>query len=86
MSNDFILNIGFKNNFEIDVKNLNSIGRNSSQYKSSPQVELMSIISFNSSLPLIKKQQSYNNYLTLNYLKINPSDMKNYKKLKKILT
>ena len=84
VSNDFILNIGFKNNFEIDVKNLNSIGRNSSQYKSSPQVELMSIISFNSSLPLIKKQQSYNNYLTPKLsLKINPSDMKNYKETEK---
>ncbi len=84
VSNDFISNLGFKNNFDIDVKNLNSIGKNSSQYKSSPQVELMSIISFNSSLPLIKKQQSYNNYLTPKLsLKINPSDMKNYKETEK---
>ena len=84
VSNDFVSNIGFKNNFEVDVKNLNSIGKNSSQYKSSPQVELMSIISFNSSLPLIKKQQSYNNYLTPKLsLKINPSDMKNYKETEK---
>ena len=44
----------------------------------------MSIISFNSSLPLIKKQQSYNNYLTPKLsLKINPSDMKNYKETEK---
>ena len=84
VSNDFISNLGFKNNFEFDVKNLNSIGKNSSQYKSNPQVELMSIVSFNSSLPLIKKQENYNYYLTPKLsLKVNPSDMKNYKETKK---
>ena len=43
----------------------------------------MSIISFNSSLPLIKKQQSYNNYLTPKLSLDHPSDMEIIKKLKK---
>ncbi len=78
-SSRYINNYGFSNNFEIDVKNLNSLGKNHVNYKSSPQIELMSLISLNSSLPLKKEDASFTNYLTPKIsLKINPSDMKNY--------
>ena len=34
---DFITNYGLKNNLNINLKNLNSVGKKDSQYKSSPQ-------------------------------------------------
>ena len=83
---EFVSNFGFKNNISIDIKNLNSIGKNSIQYKSSPQIELMSIYSFDSSFPMIKKQEDYNNYFTPKIsLKINPHDMKDYSSTKKTI-
>ena len=86
VGNLFLTNSGFENNFELNFKNLNTIGKNSSQYKSSPQVELMSIYSFNSSYPLIKQDDNYLNYLIPKLsLKINPHDMKNYSSVKKII-
>ena len=73
-------------NFTIDLKNLNSIGKNHSNYKSSPQVEVMSLFSFKSNLPLQKKDSNYNNFLTPKLsLNINPSDMKNYSTEDKII-
>ena len=84
IGNEFITDYGFKNNITIDIKNLNSAGKNSAQYKSSPQIELMSMYSFNSSFPMIKKQEGYNNYFTPKIsLKINPHDMKDYSITKK---
>ena len=50
-SESFISNFGIDNNIDINLKNLNSIGKNS-DYKSSPQSEILSLFSFNSSLPL----------------------------------
>ena len=82
---NFFTNSGFENNFEINIKNLNKAGRNSCQYKSSPQIELMTLYSFNSSYPLIKEEEDYQNYLIPKLsLKINPHDMKNYSSTKKI--
>ena len=70
---------GLKSIFGINTKNLNSVGKNSSEYKSSPQIEIMSEISLDSSYPLLKQTESNINYLTPKVLlKINPSDMKNY--------
>ena len=61
---------------------MNSIGKNSSNYKSSPQIELMSIFELNSYLPLIKKQDEFTNFLTPKIsLKFNLSDMKNHSNL-----
>ena len=54
----------FSNFFEIDLRNLNSVGKNNSDYKSSPQVEFMSIINLNSSFPLLKQTDKDINYLT----------------------
>ena len=78
-SNGFISNLGTKNDFNIILKNLNSVGKNNSNYKSSPQVELLTMFEASTSLPLIKKQKNYDNYLTPKLsFRFNPSDMKNY--------
>ena len=84
--NEFITDNGFKNNLSIDIKNLNSVGKNSTQYKSTPQIELMSMYSFDSSFPMINKQPAYNNYFTPKIsFKINPHDMKDYSSTKKTI-
>ena len=78
-SNDYISNLGYKNDFNVVFKNLNSLGKKNSDYKSSPQVELLTMIEANTSLPLIKKDKDYNNFLTPKLsFRFNPGDMKNY--------
>ena len=77
--NNHISSFGFENDLNIMFKNLNSLGKNNSDYKSSPQVELLTMFEANTSLPLIKKGQNYNNYLTPKLsFRFTPSDMKNY--------
>ncbi len=74
-----ISNLGFLNSYNVDVKNLNSLGKKNSEYKSSPQVEIASMFTVNTSIPLIKKSLNYTNFLTPKAsFKINPSDMKDY--------
>ena len=76
---DFISNLGFKNNFGINLKNLNSIGKKSNKYKSSTQSELISLYNIDVSLPLIKESEISKNLLTPKLsFRFNPSDMKNY--------
>ena len=81
---DIINDYGLKNNLSIYFKNLNSVGKNDSKLKNSPQVELMSTLKIDSSLPLKKKGSKYTNYLTpkLSML-VNPSDMKNHSETKR---
>ena len=68
-----------ENTMSINIKNLNSVGKNTSEYKSSPQVEFMGEINLNSKYPLIKQNKDSINYLTPKILlKLNPSDMKDY--------
>ena len=63
----------------VDFKNLNTVGKNDSNYKNSPQVELSSIFEAKSSYPLIKAGNIYNEYIIPKIsLRINPGDMKNY--------
>jgi LPS-assembly protein len=78
-SSNFISKNGFKNNFSIFSKNLNTVAKNDILYKSSPQVELMGIFEAQSSLPLIKLGNTYDTYLTpkISY-RFNPADMKDY--------
>ena len=70
---------GLKNNLNFYLKNLNSLGKNVDTYKSSPQIELQSLIEINSELPLIKltdlQSQSLIPRLSLRF---NPGDMKDY--------
>ena len=78
-SKEYISFNNFKTSFGVDIKNLNSLGKNHSQYKSSPQIEMMSIFNVDTSIPLLKKGENYTNYLIPKLsLKINPSDMKDY--------
>ena len=53
-SENFLTNSGVSSNLNFDLQNLNSIGKNYDEYKNSPQMELNSILSFNSSMPLEK--------------------------------
>ena len=79
MNDKIIDNLGIKNNFNFYLKNLNSVGKNVSAYKSSPQVELQSLFELNSELPLIKSTELYNQTLIPRLsLRLNPGDMKNH--------
>ena len=63
----------------MNLRNLNSVGKNVSEYKSSPQSELMSIFEFKSTFPLQKKNEKYLNNLTPKAsFRFNPGDMKNH--------
>ena len=63
----------------INFKNLNSIGKKSTKYKSSTQSELISLYNMDVSLPLIKESKISKNLLTPKLsFRFNPSDMKNY--------
>ncbi len=76
---DFISMSGIKTNYNINLKNLNSLGKNVENYKNSPQVELTSIYEINSSYPLKKSTIKSTNFLTPKIsFRINPGDMKNH--------
>ncbi len=78
-SNQFISSNGIKSSFTFNTKNLNSVGKNNSEYKSSPQIEIVNELNFNISYPLLKQSGNNINYLKPKALiKINPSDMKDY--------
>ena len=77
-SKDFISNLGISTNLDLNFKNLNSVGKNS-EYKSSPQSEMVGILGLNSSFPLMKDDGNYvNSLIPKATFKFNPSDMKNY--------
>jgi len=76
---DYVSNLGIKNNYSISLKNLNSVGKKTSKYKSSPQVELAGLFNIDLSMPLEKKIENYNNLLTPKLsFRFNPSDMKDH--------
>ena len=78
-SSDIISNNGFRSAYNLYFKNLNTVAKNDSKYKSSPQMELMSILELNTSLPLISQNNSSINYLTPKAsIRFNPGDMKNH--------
>ena len=54
MNDNVLNNIGLRNNLNFYFKNLNSVGKNVSTYKNSPQIEAQSMIELNSELPLSK--------------------------------
>ncbi|WP_440934913.1 LPS assembly protein LptD [Candidatus Pelagibacter sp.] len=76
--------IGIKNNINLYLKNLNSIGKNVQDYKSSPQFEVQSLIELNSELPLLRSNIEKDQTLIPRIsLRLNPSDMKNHKEDKR---
>ena len=69
----------FKNNFGIHFKNLNSLGKNDQTYKSSPQLELQSLIELKSDLPLTRMTNEASHTLVPKLsLRFNPGDMKDH--------
>ena len=54
-TNDFINNLGFNHNIKTLVKNVNSDGKNSSKFKDKSQSEVLSMLSYDIDLPLIKE-------------------------------
>ena len=77
---------GVQSFFSINTKNLNTVGKNNSEYKSSPQIEILNELNYNLSYPLLKQNEYNINYLTPKaLLKINPSDMKNYSTLDRVV-
>ena len=71
---------GFKNQYNLYFKNLNSLGKNDPTYKSSPRVEGMGIAEIQTSFPLIKNSETQNEILTPKIsLRVNPgNNMKDY--------
>ena len=69
---------GIKTNFEVLFKNINSVGKNSPLYKESPQSEIITAYTYNTSIPLIKNtQKSINTLIPKISLRLSPHDMKN---------
>jgi LPS-assembly protein len=85
-STDFFTERGFKNNLNIFFKNINSIGKNTENYKSSPEFDLKGLINFETVFPLMNSNDSSNNLLTPKMsLRTNPKDMKNYSDSSRII-
>ena len=69
---------GIITNFEVLLKNINSVGKNSTTYKNSPQSELISAYIYDLSFPLLKNTKNSINRLTPKLsLRFSPHDMKN---------
>ncbi len=78
---------GFVNNFGVYFQNLNITGKNDTKYKSSLQSELHNIYEINTSLPLLKADKSFFNYITPKVsFRFNPSDMKDHSSETRTLT
>ena len=79
-SNEYFSKLGFKYDFNLYLKNLNTRGTNDTIYKSSPSIEGMTMFELGSSLPLIKYTNLKKEILTPRVsFRINPgNNMKNY--------
>ncbi len=87
-SDDFISNLGFKNNFDIYFKNLNAVGKNDSIYTSNAQIDGKSTLKIDSSLPLLKSGNMKEETLTPKIsFRINPgNNMDNYSSSSSVIT
>jgi len=69
---------GIRTDFEVALKNINTVGKNNPTYKNSPQSELMSAYIYNASFPLIKKKsKTFNTLEPKLSLRFSPHEMKN---------
>ncbi|MDB3943513.1 organic solvent tolerance protein [Candidatus Pelagibacter sp.] len=82
LSSDYISNLGFKNNFNLFFKNLNSVGKNDAIYTSNAQIDGMSILKFDTIFPLSKTKELSKEILTPKIsFRINPANnMNDYSK------
>ena len=87
-SDDFISNLGFKNNFELYFKNLNAVGKNDTIYTSDTQIDGKSTLKIDSSFPLMKSNNKTEETLTPKIsFRINPgNNMDNYSKSSSLIT
>lgn len=86
LSNEIILKNGITNNYGAFFKNVNTMGKNDTTYKNSPQTGLINIFNYEASLPLFKQNSKYYNYLVPKIsFRINPGDMKNHSQEKRII-
>ena len=77
-TNNIFFDNGIKTNFEVLLKNINTVGKNNPKYKESPQSELMSAYVYNTSLPLTKNTEKNRNTLEPKLsFRFSPHDMKN---------
>jgi len=77
-TNNIFFDNGVKTNFEVLLKNINTVGKNNPQYKESLQSELMSAYVYNTSLPLVKNTEKNRNTLEPKLsFRFSPNDMKN---------
>jgi len=79
-SNDFISKQGFKNNFQLYLKNLNAVGTNDTIYTSNAQIDGMSILKIDSFFPLLRSKNTIRETLTPKLsFRMNPgNNMDNY--------
>jgi len=79
-SNDFISRLGFKNNFELYLKNLNAVGKNDAIYSSTAQIDGMTILKIDSFFPLLRSKNTIIETLTPKLsFRMNPgNNMDNY--------
>ena len=76
-SNSNFTKNGFKNNYNIVLKNVNSDSTNSTKYRTSRDHKLLSLAEYNSAYPLKREGINYNDILKPKVsLKFNPSDTK----------
>ena len=86
-SNNIYSDKGFVNKFGVYFKNLNSVGKNDSNYRSSIQSEILNIYEINTELPLLKEMGESINYLTPKIsFRLNPSDMKDHSNSGNLIT
>jgi len=87
-SMDFISSLGFKNNFNLYFKNLNSIAKNDDIYSSSAQIDGMSILKIDSIFPLSKSKEMSSETLTPKIsFRVNPgNNMSNFSDLSSNIT
>jgi len=83
----FINKLGFNNRLKSIIKNVNSDANNSSKLKEKKQSELLTLISYELDMPLIKEDGDYMNLLIPKLsLRFSPNDSKNLKDENRILT
>ena len=79
-SNEFLGHLGFNDKLEILLKNVNSVGKNSSKFKDNEQAEIFGLTKYSLSIPMVKKTVDHLNLLTpkLSFMH-SPNDGKNLK-------
>ena len=86
-STDFYNENGFVSNYNIYLKNLNTVSKNDEKYKSSLQSKLLNINEFKISYQMIKNIVNENNNLKPKLsFRINPSNMKNNSSSSRLIT